>query len=70
MKSKLYSEGQMKTETILEREYHGRPYDELVRLCSAYANGMHDLADECQKLRWRIQMAEKARRMFDNLEIA
>ena len=54
----------------IQYDYASLTKEKLVEHCEAYAHSIHELADEVMKLRWRIQMAEKALRMFDNLEIA
>jgi len=41
--------------------------EELVRNCEAYSESLHELADTCMKLTWRLQLIEKNRRMFDNV---
>jgi hypothetical protein len=41
--------------------------EELIRNCEAYSESLHELADTCMKLQWRLASIEKNRRMFDHV---
>ena len=55
-------------EVVDEEQYHGRPYDELVRLCAAYSRGMHDLADRCMKAEGRLHLIRRNVLMEDGIK--
>lgn len=48
-------------------DYSAMTKDQLVKHCTAYAEGLHQLTDECTKLRWRLQLIEKHRTVFNGL---
>lgn len=50
---------------IDEQEYENRSREELLRLCVAYARGMHDLADRCMAAEGKLQMIERNVLMSD-----
>ena len=46
-------------------EYAKLTKEELVRHCEAYSASLHELANQVMKLRWRLDLIEKNRKMFD-----
>ena len=50
---------------LMNYDYAKLTKEDLVRHCEAYSESLHELADTCMKLQWRLQLIEKNRRMFD-----
>jgi hypothetical protein len=46
-------------------DYASLTKEKLVEHCESYAEAIHELADKCMKLQWRLQLIEKNRRMFE-----
>ena len=58
----------MNSEVIDYKEYEDRPRDELVRLCVAYARGLHQLADRCMKAEGQLTMIRRNVLMEDGMK--
>lgn len=47
-------------------DYRTLTKDDLVRHCEAYAESLHELADKCMKLQWRLDLIQKNREVFQS----